>query len=155
MLGVNLERDRHPHEVRAYLPCNHAIGHKCLFGHLERDRIQRCPHINCITLRHACGHIWIPLLDPSNNALRDATLEALPHPCEMCQTPRKPRRRRLLDFSSSDPESQYRKFRAKRKRAFNRRLGDALLNRPPETRVMDQDCDKTATVEGPCPLQGE
>ncbi|KAI8714689.1 hypothetical protein NCS52_01189300 [Fusarium sp. LHS14.1] len=92
-------------EVKAYLPCGHAFGHRCLNRYMQALKYEGtqsgetqpgetqprrcCPWGNCIPLRYRCGHMCTPQrtlpgpLDTItiNNAKRQPVLIGF---CEFC-----------------------------------------------------------------------
>lgn len=91
-------------ERRAFLPCAHVVGHRCIFDWMSTAKASaRCPKCS-LTIRHACEHLTMPThASPDDDPLgpfKDKESPILPWDYEFCQT-RKGRRLRAAVNSSS------------------------------------------------------
>ncbi|KAL7795421.1 hypothetical protein V8C37DRAFT_374463 [Trichoderma ceciliae] len=88
-------------EYKAYLPCGHFFGNRCLFRWVFNARNSgghgRCPQ-DCISLRHDCGHLTTPVAAEPTPTHRDASAAVIPWACEFCETPEGSRLRRNLEW---------------------------------------------------------
>lgn len=78
----------HGPERKAYLPCGHYFGHRCLHERVENKEVplHRCPRADCIGLTHACQHYMTPMVTAPEVPYTDNT-GGLPWMCEFCTTP--------------------------------------------------------------------
>ncbi|KAM0434099.1 hypothetical protein ACHAPT_004044 [Fusarium lateritium] len=76
-------------EIRAYLPCGHVFGHRCLNRYmqgLKHDGTQPkcCPWGDCIPLEHYCGHLCIPQRTVPEHLCTNKSSPVLDDLCEFC-----------------------------------------------------------------------
>lgn len=74
-------------ERKAYLPCGHCFGHRCLHNWMIRAHLHggpiRCPR-GCISLRHNCGHLAMPTCSRPDRRYRNFSSATIPWACEFC-----------------------------------------------------------------------
>lgn len=122
-------------EVKAYLPCGHAFGHRCLNRYIqalkhegtqpgETQPRRCCPWGDCIPLRHRCGHTCIP----------QRTLATPFSPIRINTVKNSPVLREFCEFCLSDEGysicQRIGKYRKRRLRHLERSVSSSFLKRP-------------------------
>ncbi|KAL7945521.1 hypothetical protein V8C42DRAFT_59174 [Trichoderma barbatum] len=82
-------------ESRAWLPCGHCFGHRCLHHWMDfaynvyNDRRLRCPY-GCTPLHHSCGHLTMPMkaLNQTRPCHRNPSAVSIPWDYEFCSSSR-------------------------------------------------------------------
>ncbi|KAF4973957.1 hypothetical protein FZEAL_9085 [Fusarium zealandicum] len=78
-------------EYKAYLPCGHHYGHKCLFRYLKslslvHQTLRKCPTGNCISLRHLCEHVSLPSVQAPERPHAARSEPLIDWRCEYCES---------------------------------------------------------------------
>ncbi|RFU81588.1 zinc finger, ring fyve phd-type [Trichoderma arundinaceum] len=77
-------------EHKAYLPCGHFFGHRCLFNWItnrgQPERRIRCP-LDCISLHHNCEHLTMPARMKPTRTYRKASTDIIPWAYGFCELP--------------------------------------------------------------------
>ncbi|KAH0498033.1 hypothetical protein TgHK011_005312 [Trichoderma gracile] len=122
-------------ERRAYLPCGHFFGHRCLYRWMYSAFCHRhplrCPH-GCISLLHKCGHPTLPVWQRPARLHSDPEI-AIPWDYEFCESERGKRCTRIISILAkaewpTPPRSAQPKGEEKGKRGLRRRLHNTLVS---------------------------
>ncbi|TFB04452.1 hypothetical protein CCMA1212_003948 [Trichoderma ghanense] len=129
------DRDDIFQERRAYLPCGHFFGHRCLYSWMYsafcNRRPLRCPR-GCVSLLHKCGHPTLPVWQRPARLHSDPET-AIPWDYDFCESEQGERCIQMISGltkaeRATAPRSTQPEGEEEGKRSLRRRLRDTLVS---------------------------